>query len=129
MKTALKIVSIVYIPLLVLSVLISVVVLSLSSVSIDYALQQGSITPQDAEIARAAIMMAIIMVVVLFIPALVFDIVIMVRNNHDRVESLGGNITLGVFAIIFGAAPTGILWIVRSAVAQQQKNQAKQIEE
>ena len=129
MKTALKIVSIVYIPLLVLSVLTSVVVLSLSSASIDYALQQGSITAQDAEMVRAALMMAIIVVVVLLIPALVLDIVIMVRNNHDRLESLGGNITLGVFAIIFGAAPTGILWIVRCGVAQQQKNQAMQIEE
>ena len=132
MKKAVRIVSIVMIPVLVITFL-SLLITSAIILNIDPSHIDGSPRePIAVEEARLVLTMAatiLLTTAVSFIPGIVLDIVILNRNEKDLdVPENGHSIGLSVPAIIFGAIPTGILYIIRNNVARNAAKNDKQIE-
>ena len=126
MKTAVRIVSIVYIPLLALGILGVALAIIFGGMGVQIALQEGSITQQDAQVALLAFYTVMPIVAAFLIASLVLDIIIMKRNERDAVLPMGGNITLAVFAFICGASAAGVLWLIRCIIAEKHQNQPAQ---
>lgn len=132
MKKAVRIVSIVMIPVLVIT-FFSLLIASVIILNADPSRIEGS-TREPIAVEEARLVLTMTATILLttaasFIPGIVLDIVILSRNEKDLdVAENGHSIGLSVPAIIFGAVPTGILYIIRNNVARSAAKIDSQIE-
>lgn len=121
MKNAIKILSIVFIPLIAIQILAYLI----CGISFFLAINDPNIyanmnlTPGQAAYIFTIYGTAFITVLVCLIPGLVFDIILLKKSSSNTDFSKSTWITYGVLALIFGAAIPGILAIIYGAIKEE----------
>lgn len=121
MKNAIKILSIIFIPLIAIQMFAYLII----GVSFFLAINDPNIyanmnlTPGQAAYVFTVYGTAFITVLVCLIPGLVFDIILLKKSSSNTDFSKSTWITYGVLALIFGAAIPGILAIIYGAIKEE----------
>lgn len=121
MKNAIKILSIVFIPLIAIQILAYLI----CGISFFLAINDPNIytnmniTPGQAAYIFTVYGTAFITVLVCLIPGLIFDIILLKKSSSNKDFSKSTWITYGVLALIFGAAIPGILAIIYGAIKEE----------
>ena len=119
MKNAIKILSIVFIPLIAIQILAYLI----TSISFFMAAANPNIYP-NVDAQSAVYVFTVYAIVFLFVtlclvPGLIFDIILLKKSSSNKDFSKSTWITYGVLALIFGAAIPGILAIIYGAIKEE----------
>ena len=116
MKNAIKILSIIYIPLIAIQILAYLI----TSISFFLAAANPNIYPnvdaQSATYVFTVYAIVFLFVTLCLVPGLILNIILLKKSSSSTDFSKSTWITYGVLALIFGAAIPGILAIIYGAI-------------
>ena len=121
MKNAIKILSIVFIPLIAIQILAYLI----CGISFFLAINDPNIytnmniTPGQAAYIFTIYGTAFITVLVCLIPGLIFDIILLKKSSSNKDFSKSTWISYGVLSLVFGSTVPGILAIIYGAIKEE----------
>ena len=126
MKKAVHIVSLIYAPVLILAIVMcfisALIIFNVPDDVLNEIIIKGKLE-MDLATARSLVVLiasATMVVAFLTIPGVVFSFIIYQRNVLDAdVENGTTGLVLSILSIIFGAAPVGVLYIIRNSLARK----------
>lgn len=129
MKKAIKILSIVYIPLIAIEMLSFIIlgITFLAMASDPNAYGNIGLSPAEASVLFSTYGIVFIVAILFLIPGLIFDIIILKKSTSPLESSKSSWITFGVLALIFGANIPGILAIVYGAIKKDQPSNVEEV--
>ncbi len=129
MKNAIKILSIIYIPLLAISMLLYLVmgILFLSCANNPDIFLNMDIAPDQASFIFNLYGIFFIVMFVYLIPGLILDIVLLSKSSSTMDYSKTTWIALGVSTLIFGSSIPGIISIIYGAMKDEPKNHSQEV--
>lgn len=119
MKNAIKILSIIYIPLIAIQILAYLII----SISFFLAAANpniyGNVDAQSAAYVFTVYAIVFLFVTLCLVPGLILNIILLKKSSSNTDFSKSTWITYGVLALIFGAAIPGILAIIYGAIKEE----------
>ena len=129
MKNAIKIVSIIYIPLIALEMLLFLIlgIAFLGIASDPGAYGDLGLSAEEASIVFSTYGITLIVMTLVLIPGLVFDIILLKKSTSPLESSKSSWITMGVLGVVFGANIPGILSIIYGAIKKDANPNAEEV--